>query len=68
MIRALASASATGGFCAVFAWGLSAVAPTLTMAQLLGASFVSGFLGNLFARAVMKDRQPETGSGDEKDA
>jgi uncharacterized protein YbjQ (UPF0145 family) len=68
MIRALTSASATGGFCAVFAWGLSEVAPMLTMAQLLGASFVSGFLGNLFARAVMKDRQPKTGGGDGKDA
>jgi uncharacterized membrane protein len=47
----------TGGFCAVLAFGVSRVAPELTLAQLLAMSFVSGFLGSIFASLVLKQRK-----------
>ncbi|WP_421704172.1 hypothetical protein [Aliiroseovarius sp.] len=51
---ALKSAVLTGLFCAVFAFTISRVAPMLSTQQILVTSFVSGSLGTLFARLVLK--------------
>ncbi|MDA7428831.1 hypothetical protein PGB28_10195 [Primorskyibacter aestuariivivens] len=42
----------TGVFCAVFAMLVGFITEALTMSMVLGVSFVSGFLGNLFAQWV----------------
>ena len=55
MLRAaLLAATATGGFCAVFALGVDQVTDALNWMQVVGVSFASGFLGSLFARMVLK--------------
>jgi uncharacterized membrane protein YjjB (DUF3815 family) len=51
--KALISASLTGVFCAGFAWGLARIGPMLADGEILIASFVSGFLGSLFAHFVL---------------
>lgn len=48
----------TGVFCAVFATLVGLITEALTMWMVLGVSFVSGFLGSLFAQWV-------TGKSDE---
>lgn len=50
----LARAALTGTFCAVFTVGVDLVTNVLSMATLIGLSFVSGFLGSLFAQVVLK--------------
>ena len=50
---ALIAAFATGGFCAVFALGVDAVTDALNWRQVALVSFLSGFLGSLFARLVL---------------
>ncbi len=55
MLRtALLAATATGGFCAVFALGVDRVTDALNWMQVVAVSFASGFLGSLFARMVLK--------------
>ena len=53
---ALAPALATGGFCAVFAAGMELATDVLSLWQIVIGSAVSGFLGSLFARAVLGRR------------
>jgi len=54
MVRtALLSAVATGAFCSVFTVFVDTVADTLELWTVVILSFVSGFLGSLFARAVL---------------
>lgn len=54
MIRAiLLTAFLTGAFCAVFAVGIDYVTDMLTARTVASVSFVSGFLGSLFAQTVM---------------
>jgi uncharacterized membrane protein YjjB (DUF3815 family) len=50
----LISAGMTGAFCAVFAFVISNIAPMLGVGAVLTTSFVSGFLGSIFARLVLK--------------
>lgn len=52
--RVLAAATTTGAFCVIFAFCISRIAPNLSDVQLLGASFVSGFLGSLVASTLLR--------------
>ena len=52
---ALASAVATGVFCAGFAVFIDLVTEALPMATVISLSFASGFLGSLFARLVLRE-------------
>lgn len=54
MKTALIAAATTGLFCAVFAFGVERVAGMLPLASVIAVSFVSGFLGSLFARFVWR--------------
>ena len=47
------SAVLTGAFCAAFAVGVDYLTDMLQRGQVIGISFVSGFLGSLFAQTVM---------------
>lgn len=49
----LISAALTGLFCAIFAVFVQAATSMLGVGQVAGISFVSGFLGSLFARFVL---------------
>ena len=49
----LTSAVLTGVFCAVFAVGIDWATDMLERNQVIGVSFVSGFLGSLFAQTVL---------------
>lgn len=53
MRGAIAAAGATGGFCAVFALGVDALTDALNWMQVMVISFLSGFLGSLFAHFVL---------------
>lgn len=54
MIRAaVLPAALTGVFCAGFSVFVSTFAPMLGFGTVVGVSFVSGFLGSLFATFVM---------------
>lgn len=58
MIRSLfLPAVLTGAFCAVFAVGIDWLTNMLERGQILGLSFVSGFLGSLFASLVLRRRR-----------
>ncbi|QFS82800.1 hypothetical protein FIU97_08305 [Roseivivax sp. THAF40] len=57
MKLALLPAVLTGAFCVIFSIVVNALAGALDMALFLGVSFVSGFLGNLFAQAVTGGRR-----------
>lgn len=46
----------TGVFCAIFATAVDLVTDVLNMWMFLVVSFVSGFLGNLFAQIVTGKR------------
>lgn len=50
----ISSAALTGVFCAVFAFVISQVAPMLTNTQILMTSFISGFLGTVVARMILR--------------
>lgn len=50
----LVSAVLTGIFCACFAVGIDWLTDMLERGQIIGISFVSGFLGSLFASTVLK--------------
>ncbi|SIS92329.1 hypothetical protein SAMN05421759_106159 [Roseivivax lentus] len=56
MKLALLPAVLTGVFCVFFSIVVSALASALDMIVFLGVSFVSGFLGNLFAQIVTGGR------------
>ena len=49
----LLTAALTGAFCAVFAVGIDYLTDMLERNQVIGVSFVSGFLGSLFAQTVL---------------
>lgn len=49
----LLTAVLTGVFCAVFAVGIDWLTDMLERNQVVGISFVSGFLGSLFAQTVL---------------
>jgi len=53
MRMAVTAAGLTGVFCALFAAGMHYAAPLLPAVPVVAISFLSGFLGSLFARAVM---------------
>ena len=54
MIRPiLLTAVLTGVFCAAFAVGIDLLTDMLERRQVLGVSFVSGFLGSVFAQTVL---------------
>jgi hypothetical protein len=53
MRSVLTTAALTGAFCAVFAVGIDWVSEMLERPQIFGVSFVSGFLGSLFAQTIM---------------
>ncbi|MBY6047458.1 hypothetical protein KUV47_05225 [Vannielia litorea] len=57
MKAALIAAFTTGAFCAVFAVGVDQVAGMLPLGAVVLVSFVSGFLGSLFARFVWRQRE-----------
>ncbi len=50
---ALTSAALTGAFCAGFVVLIDKLAGMLPLAPVIMLSFLSGFLGSLFARFVM---------------
>lgn len=50
---ALISAVLTGVFCAFFALGIDWLTDMLEQGHVLALSFVSGFLGSLFASVVL---------------
>jgi uncharacterized membrane protein len=47
-------AALTGVFCAVFAFGVDMLTNMLAQGQVVMVSFVSGFLGSLFAKLVLR--------------
>ena len=49
----LFSAVLTGIFCACFAFGIDWLTDMLARGQVIGVSFLSGFLGSLFASTVL---------------
>lgn len=51
---ALIPAMLTGAFCVVFAWVLSWLSTVVGLPAILGMSFISGFLGSLFAWSVWR--------------
>ncbi len=60
MIRPiLLSAVLTGIFCACFAVGIDWLTDMLQRGQIIGISFVSGFLGSLFASTVLRQWKPK---------
>ncbi|MEM6387151.1 MAG: hypothetical protein AAF718_13040 [Pseudomonadota bacterium] len=50
------SAALTGIFCACFAVGVDWLTDMLQRGQVIGVSFVSGFLGSLFASFILHRR------------
>ncbi|MEM9250126.1 MAG: hypothetical protein AAGB05_15715 [Pseudomonadota bacterium] len=56
MPRTLVQAALTGAFCVVFALVVDVVTDALSLAPVIGLSFVSGFLGSLFASMVVGRR------------
>ncbi len=52
--RAILSALITGGFCAIFAFIVTALGMLISVVPGLLIAFVSGFLGSLFASYVLK--------------
>ena len=52
--KAFTSAALTGLFCMGFSVTVSWLTMTLSMTVLILLSFVSGFLGSLFARVVLR--------------
>lgn len=50
----LLSACLTGVFCAGFATVVDLLADMLSRPTVMGVSFVSGFLGSIFAQTVLK--------------
>ncbi|PWR03482.1 hypothetical protein DKT77_06385 [Meridianimarinicoccus roseus] len=61
---ALAAASLTGLFCAAFVLVARFVGPLLPALPVVAFSFVSGFLGSLFASYVLRRRPAERGAQD----
>ena len=56
MLRmALLPAVLTGVFCAGFAMAVELVTEALNVMTLIALAFVSGFLGSLFARLMLRD-------------
>ena len=53
MRTGLVAAALTGVFCAVFAVGIDWATDMLERGWIVAVSFVSGFLGSLFARTAM---------------
>lgn len=53
----LKTAVLTGLFCSVFAVFVNWVTVSFGLGQLVGISFVSGFLGSLFAQFVLRPRR-----------
>ncbi len=53
---ALLPALLTGTFCAGFATLIDVITDALTMLMVIGLAFVSGFLGSLFARLILRGR------------
>lgn len=53
MRSVLISALLTGGFCGAFAVGIDWATDMLDRGSILMISFISGFLGSLFASLVM---------------
>ncbi len=62
MARAFWQAVLTGAFCIVFALVVDVVTDALSLLPVIGLSFVSGFLGSLFASTVLR-RTPRQGGG-----
>lgn len=56
MYRVLVAAILTGIFCALFALTIDFLTDMLARGQLLLVSFISGFLGSLFARVIIGGR------------
>ncbi len=54
MPRAFLQATLTGAFCIVFALVVDVVTDALSLAPVVGLSFLSGFLGSLFATFVVR--------------
>ncbi|MHA6323599.1 hypothetical protein [Roseivivax sp. CAU 1753] len=54
MKLALLPAALTGAFCVIFSIVVSVLAGVLDMGIFLIVTFISGFLGNLFAQAVTR--------------
>ena len=57
MARALLQAALTGVFCIGFALVVDLVTEALPLMQVMLLSFVSGFLGSLFAQTVLRGRR-----------
>ena len=53
MGRILITAALTGGFCSVFAVCIDFVTDMLDQTTVAGGSFVSGFMGSIFAQTVL---------------
>jgi predicted CDP-diglyceride synthetase/phosphatidate cytidylyltransferase len=53
---AVAAACLTGGFCALFAAVMYHLAPQVALLNVMLLGGLSGFLGSVFASAVMKRR------------
>ncbi|MEL7344959.1 MAG: hypothetical protein AAFN59_08865 [Pseudomonadota bacterium] len=53
----LIAAALTGLFCAAFAMGIDWLTDMLQRGQVFGISFLSGFLGSLFASFVLGRRR-----------
>lgn len=54
MLRTIVSTAVlTGAFCAVFAVGIDWLTDMLQRNQVIAVSFMSGFLGSLFAQTVL---------------
>ncbi len=56
----LISAVLTGVFCAGFAFGIDWLTDMLERANVIVLSFLSGFMGSLFASFVMGRRRDDT--------
>lgn len=56
----LISAVLTGMFCAGFAFGIDWLTDMLERANVIVLSFLSGFMGSLFASFVMGRRRDDT--------
>ena len=60
----LLTALLTGAFCAVFAVFVSYVTSLFAIFGVIGISFISGFLGSVFAQGVLK-RVEHPGTSDQ---
>ena len=56
----LKTAVLTGVFCSVFAVFVDWITDNFGLGQLLGISFVSGFLGSIFANLVLRPWRSQT--------